>query len=62
MNIQERHSVLTELGRRKEDYGDTILVVDEMKEEKIRLDLIEQKIKEILSVLKSLNSMVGVIL
>jgi len=54
---EERNSLLNELNRRREDYGDTSSYVQDLREERIRLGLIEEKIKEILSVLKSLNSM-----
>ena len=35
------------------------LLAEDLRQERLRLAVIEQKIKEILSVLKSLNSMVG---
>merc|ERR1719483_261721 len=54
---EERNSLLSELNRRKEDYGDSSSVVQNLREERIRLAQIEEKIKEILKVLKSLNSM-----
>jgi len=54
---EERNSLLNELGRRREDYGDTSSQFQDMREERIRLAIIEEKIKEILTVLKSLNSM-----
>jgi len=54
---EERNSLLSELNRRKEDFGDSSSVVQDLREERLRLSQIEEKIKEILQVLKSLNSM-----
>jgi transcriptional regulator NrdR family protein len=54
---EERNSLLSELNRRREDFGDSSSVVHDLREERLRLSQIEEKIKEILQVLKSLNSM-----
>ena len=56
--FQERNTLLLELQRNSEIHGESYTIVEDLREERLRLGQIEEKIKEILKVLKSLNSMV----
>jgi len=54
---EERNTLLLELQRNSEIHGESYTIVEDLREERLRLGQIEEKIKEILKVLKSLNSM-----
>ena len=56
--IDSLRSKMTEAERDWQEERQRLLAQD-LRQERIRLAVIEQRIKEILSVLKSLNSMVG---
>lgn len=53
----ERNSLLEELLRKHEDYGDITTDLQVLEAERVRLSLLEEKIKEVLTMLRSLNSM-----
>jgi hypothetical protein len=50
--------LLEELLRRREDYGEVSNDLQVIEAERVRLSLLEEKIKEVLTMLRSLNSMV----
>ena len=64
---QEKQGLIQEISRIKSNQPEPksfksdsrFSYIDNLEQERVRLSLIEQKIKEILSVLKSLNSMVS---
>jgi predicted nuclease with TOPRIM domain len=57
-SLKERNSLLEELLRRREDYGEVSNDLQVIEAERVRLSLLEEKIKEVLTMLRSLNSMV----
>ena len=50
--------MLDEIIRRQEDFGDVSTDVQVLEAQRVRLTLLEEKIKEVLNMLRSLNSMV----
>ena len=57
--IQERNSLLEELLRKREDFGDISSDMQILEAERARLSLLEEKIKEVLVMLRALNSTVS---
>ena len=55
----ERQELVSEIQRIQQQRDNNNDYYEGLRQEKIKLTLVEQKIKEILMVLKSLNSMVG---
>ena len=55
---QERNSLLEELLRKREDFGDISSDMQILEAERARLSLLEEKIKEVLVMLRALNSTV----
>ena len=58
MLLQERNSLLEELLRKREDFGDISSDMQILEAERARLSLLEEKIKEVLVMLRALNSTV----
>ena len=56
--FQERNSLLEEIMRQQGDVGDMTSDFQVMEAERVRLVLLEEKIKEVLGMLRSLNAMV----
>ena len=59
MLLQERNSLLEELLRKREDFGDISSDMQILEAERARLSLLEEKIKEVLVMLRALNSTVS---
>jgi flagellar motility protein MotE (MotC chaperone) len=53
---EERNSLLEELLRKREDFGDISTDMQILEAERARLSLLEEKIKEVLVMLRALNS------
>jgi len=51
--------LINELSRRKDDFGEISSDLQVLEAERFRLSLLEDKIKEVLNMLRTLNSMVG---
>ena len=56
--VQERNCLLDELIRRREDYGEMSSDLQVLEAERVRLSLLQEKIKEVLAMLRTLNAMV----
>ncbi|XP_023327346.1 EF-hand and coiled-coil domain-containing protein 1 [Eurytemora carolleeae] len=55
--VQERGCLINELSRRKDDFGEISSDLQVLEAERFRLSLLEDKIKEVLNMLRTLNSM-----
>jgi len=56
--IQERAGLVGELTRRRDDFSEICCDLQVMEAERFRLSLLEEKIKEVLTMLRTLNNMV----
>ncbi len=57
--MQERNSLLEELLRKRENFNDISSDMQILEAERARLSLLEEKIKEVLVMLRALNSTVS---